>query len=197
MAESAREKELSAHQNLGSTLEKANGDGWIEDLLERVGILAPDGMDGVTGAGWTAGLGLTGISMASGVFTYVKTVGGSRTSRFHRPMPGVGSGSWGLLTGRPIRRGSVSSPACAVSGIGVRIPTNQQRGHDGLLRGSGPVESVPRSRRFRPGGSSGRQMPMILLSTRETVSIARPPKPLLQLPRHGRSAKEARTVALP
>lgn len=63
MAEAARSKEASAHDRLTSSLKKVDGDGWLENLLERLGLLPPDDMDGVTGPGWLAGLGLTAFGV--------------------------------------------------------------------------------------------------------------------------------------
>ena len=63
MAEGARSKEAGAHEQLTSSLQKVDGDGWLENLLERLGILPPDNMDGVTGSGWLAGLGLTAFGV--------------------------------------------------------------------------------------------------------------------------------------
>lgn len=63
MAQGARAEEAGAHDQLTSALKKVDGDGWLENLLERLGILPPDEMDGVTGSGWLAGLGLTAFGV--------------------------------------------------------------------------------------------------------------------------------------
>lgn len=63
MAEAARRKEDSAHEQLSSSMGRANGDGWFENLLEKLGFAPPDNMDGVTGTGWLAGLGLTAFGV--------------------------------------------------------------------------------------------------------------------------------------
>jgi len=63
MAEDARRDEESAHERLTSALKDVNGDGWLENLLERLGFLPPDGLDPVTGTRWLAGLGLTAFGV--------------------------------------------------------------------------------------------------------------------------------------
>ncbi len=63
MADAARSKEAGAHEQLTSALQKVDGDGWLENLLEKLGILPPDNVDGVTGPGWLAGLGLTAFGV--------------------------------------------------------------------------------------------------------------------------------------
>ena len=63
MAVGARRTEDSAHEQLSSAVGRANGDGWLENLLEKLGFAPPDGMDGVTGTGWLAGLGLTAFGV--------------------------------------------------------------------------------------------------------------------------------------
>ena len=63
MARDARTKEASAHERLTSALRNIDGDGWLENVLQRLGILPPDTVDGVTGPGWFAGLGLTAFGV--------------------------------------------------------------------------------------------------------------------------------------
>ena len=60
-AEAARTKERGAHAHLVAAMSQANGDGWLENLLEVLGLAPPDGMDGVTGAGYLLGLGGLGF----------------------------------------------------------------------------------------------------------------------------------------
>lgn len=63
MAREVRVRELRAHEQVTSAVAEANGDGWLENLLEKLGVAPPDGMDGVTGPGWLAGLGLTAFGV--------------------------------------------------------------------------------------------------------------------------------------
>jgi hypothetical protein len=57
----ARTKETEAHQNLADGISRSTGDGWLEDLLERLGFLPPDFADGAEIGGWAFGLGGLGF----------------------------------------------------------------------------------------------------------------------------------------
>lgn len=65
-AEDARTKESEAHEHLVSAMTASNGDGWLENLLEKLGLAPPDGMDSVTGAGYLLGLGGLGFGGLAG-----------------------------------------------------------------------------------------------------------------------------------
>ena len=65
IVDGARHKEKEAHQNLADGIDASTGDGWIEDLMERLGFLPPDFADGVDIAGWLVGLG--GVGAGAGV----------------------------------------------------------------------------------------------------------------------------------
>jgi len=69
MAEAARTMETGAHEQVTSAMKQANGDGWFENLLEKLGLAPPDGMDAVTCGGWLAGLGLTAFGMQADAMT--------------------------------------------------------------------------------------------------------------------------------
>lgn len=69
--DSAREHEKNAHEDLGKAIEKSTGDGWIENLLEKLGLLPPDYADGV-GIGAYA-LGLAGLGAGVGIDWAVKS----------------------------------------------------------------------------------------------------------------------------
>lgn len=72
IAQEARGKEREAHSRLVDAMEASNGDGWLENLVERLQLLPPDSMDGVAAAGYVvglAGLGFGGLAgwMSQGV----------------------------------------------------------------------------------------------------------------------------------
>ena len=60
----ARTKETEAHQNLAAGISTSTGDGWIEDLLERLGFLPADFADGLDVGSWLFGLG--GLTFGAG-----------------------------------------------------------------------------------------------------------------------------------
>lgn len=64
-ADDARSKESSAHHHLTSAMKASNGDGWFENLMEKLGFAPPDGMDGWDAAAWGLGLGGLGFGLAS------------------------------------------------------------------------------------------------------------------------------------
>ena len=64
IVDGARTKETEAHQNLAAGISKSTGDGWIEDLLERLGFLPPDFADGIDIGSWLFGLG--GLTFGAG-----------------------------------------------------------------------------------------------------------------------------------
>ncbi|MEP9363999.1 hypothetical protein ABLE68_13605 [Nocardioides sp. CN2-186] len=61
IVDGARTKESEAHQNLADGISKSTGDGWIEDLLQRLGFLPPDFADGMDIGSWAFGLGGLGF----------------------------------------------------------------------------------------------------------------------------------------
>jgi uncharacterized protein YukE len=61
IVDGARTKEKEAHQNLADGISKSTGDGWIEDLLQRLGFLPPDFADGLDVGSWLFGLGGLGF----------------------------------------------------------------------------------------------------------------------------------------
>ncbi|GAA1136605.1 hypothetical protein [Nocardioides aquiterrae] len=65
IADAARTKEAEAHQNLADAISKSTGDGILEDLLERLGLLPPDFADGDDIASYLLGLGGLGFGAAS------------------------------------------------------------------------------------------------------------------------------------
>jgi hypothetical protein len=46
VADAARTKEQEAHKRLGDGVKKSTGDGFVVDLLQRLGFLPPDFADG-------------------------------------------------------------------------------------------------------------------------------------------------------
>lgn len=65
VADAARTKEQEAHKRLGDGVKKSTGDGFVVDLLERLGFLPPDFADGDDVAAWLFGLG--GLGTGAGV----------------------------------------------------------------------------------------------------------------------------------
>lgn len=65
VADTARTKEQEAHKRLGDGVKKSTGDGFVVDLLERLGFLPPDFADGDDVAAWLFGLG--GLGAGAGV----------------------------------------------------------------------------------------------------------------------------------
>ena len=65
IADGARTKEQEAHKNLGDGVKKSTGDGFVVDLLERLGFLPPDFADGDDVGAWLFGLG--GLGLGAGV----------------------------------------------------------------------------------------------------------------------------------
>ncbi|MBL0749817.1 WXG100 family type VII secretion target [Nocardioides baculatus] len=65
IADAARTKEQEAHQHLGDGIKKSTGDGFVVDLLQRLGFLPPDFADGDDIASWLFGLG--GLGLGAGI----------------------------------------------------------------------------------------------------------------------------------
>ena len=65
VADAARTKEQEAHQRLGDGVTASTGDGFVVDLLQRLGFLPPDFADGDDVASWLFGLG--GLGFGAGV----------------------------------------------------------------------------------------------------------------------------------
>jgi hypothetical protein len=57
IADGARSKERDGHTRAVDAMNQSNGDGLVENILEKLGLAPPDGMGGVTGAGYLFGLG--------------------------------------------------------------------------------------------------------------------------------------------
>ncbi|NYD40530.1 hypothetical protein [Nocardioides panaciterrulae] len=57
IVDGARAKEREAHQNLADGITASTGDGWLADLMQRLGFLPPDFADGVDLGGYAFGLG--------------------------------------------------------------------------------------------------------------------------------------------
>ena len=65
VADAARTKEQEAHTHLGAGIKKSTGDGFVVDLLQRLGFLPPDFSDGDDIGAWLFGLG--GLGLGAGV----------------------------------------------------------------------------------------------------------------------------------
>lgn len=65
IAEDARRKEGEAHEHLADSIGRSTGDGWVTDLLQRLGFLPPDFADGDDIGSWLFGLG--GLGFGAGV----------------------------------------------------------------------------------------------------------------------------------
>ena len=65
IAAAARTKEQEAHKHLGDGVKKSTGDGFVVDLLQRLGFLPPDFADGDDVGAWLFGLG--GLGFGAGV----------------------------------------------------------------------------------------------------------------------------------
>ncbi len=78
--EAARKDEENAHEDLGKAISKSTGDGWIEDMLEQLGLLPKDFSDGTQIGAYA--LGLAGLGAGAGIDWAVK-------SRFGRFQPRV------------------------------------------------------------------------------------------------------------
>lgn len=65
IAEGARRKEAEAHQHLADGVTASTGDGFVVDLLQRLGLLPPDFADGDDVGAWLLGVG--GLGFGAGV----------------------------------------------------------------------------------------------------------------------------------
>ncbi|MGH3350804.1 MAG: WXG100 family type VII secretion target [Nocardioides sp.] len=81
--ESARINEDQAHESLDKAIEKSTGDGWIENLFEKLQLLPPDFPSGATLGAFIFGVG--GLATGAAVDFMVK----SRYGTFH-PRPAHG-----------------------------------------------------------------------------------------------------------
>jgi hypothetical protein len=61
IAEGARTKESEAHQRLGDQMRRTTGDGFVADLMQRLGLLPPDFADTDDMGRWLFGLGGLGF----------------------------------------------------------------------------------------------------------------------------------------
>ncbi|MGH3412271.1 MAG: hypothetical protein ACRDPH_04230 [Marmoricola sp.] len=91
IADGARTKEKRAHHELAQAMQAVNGDGWLENLLERLGFAPSDGMDAVTGTGWGLGLAGVGLGMSAGWMIQGK---------YGIFQPRTAAGRWGRVNGR-------------------------------------------------------------------------------------------------
>lgn len=57
IADGARSKERDGQTRAVDAMNQSSGDGLVENILEKLGLVPPDGMDGITGAGYLFGLG--------------------------------------------------------------------------------------------------------------------------------------------
>lgn len=118
IVDGARTKEKEAHQNLADGISKSTGDGWIEDLLERLGFLPPDFADGMDIGSWAFGLGgltfgaatswmingkygvfqprtATGFGTAAGMNFWQRLGAGARSDSWHaKPYSAATRGGW-------------------------------------------------------------------------------------------------------
>lgn len=117
IAEDARTKEREAHDRAVSAMQASNGDELVQDVLEKLGLLPPDGMDAVGAGGYVAGLtgrGLGGLAgwmshgvlgvwqpkflSARGSWVWGSKQGWSRWQRFTLSMrPGAAARDWRAL----------------------------------------------------------------------------------------------------
>jgi uncharacterized protein YukE len=115
--EGAREKEEAAHEQLGNQLEASAGDGWLENLMEKLGFAPPDGAKAPGMSLFALGLGGTGLGFASewmvkgkyGVFQ--PRVGGDFGTRagmgfWQRARAATRPGSWHAKPHKAAVRGS-------------------------------------------------------------------------------------------
>lgn len=65
IAGAARTSERQAHEHLAAAIRAATGDGFVVDLLQRLGLLPPDYADGDDVGAWLFGLG--GLGVGAGV----------------------------------------------------------------------------------------------------------------------------------
>ena len=65
IAQGARRKEAEAHQHLADGVTASTGDGFVVDLLQRLGLLPPDFSDGDDLGAWLFGVG--GLGFGAGV----------------------------------------------------------------------------------------------------------------------------------
>jgi hypothetical protein len=65
IADDARTKETEAHAHLGIGITKSTGDGFVVDVLQRLGVLPPDFADGDDLTAWLLGLGGLGAGAAA------------------------------------------------------------------------------------------------------------------------------------
>lgn len=65
IVDGARTKETEAHSYLAEGLAAASGDGFLENLMQRLGFLPPDNADAVGTSGWL--FGLAGLGFGGGV----------------------------------------------------------------------------------------------------------------------------------
>ena len=96
IAEAARTKETEAHDHLRDGLARTTGDGFLEDLLERLGLLPADFADGDDVGAYLLGLGGLGFGAATGYLV------SSRYGIFQPRVAGrfaspAGLGFWGRL----------------------------------------------------------------------------------------------------
>lgn len=99
IADGARTKENEAHERLGDKIKESTGDGFIENLLQRLGLLPPDFSDGDDIGAYLVGLGGLGLGAAT---TYLVS---SRYGRFQPRVNGRFASPHGLTFGERFRAG--------------------------------------------------------------------------------------------
>ncbi|GAB2453126.1 hypothetical protein GCM10027062_37280 [Nocardioides hungaricus] len=99
IADGARVKETEAHDRLGAKISASTGDGFIEDLLQRLGLLPPDFADGDDVGAYLVGLGGLGFGAATSYLV------ASRYGRFQPRIDGRFASPYGLTFGERFRAG--------------------------------------------------------------------------------------------
>ncbi|RKS75438.1 hypothetical protein CLV35_1904 [Motilibacter peucedani] len=64
-AEAARGTERTAHEALETAMQASDGDGWVENLVQKLGFLPPDSSDPWDRTSWVFGRGAWGFGAAS------------------------------------------------------------------------------------------------------------------------------------
>lgn len=137
IADHARVKEQEAHKRLGDGIKKSTGDGFVVDLLQRLGFLPPDFADGDDVGAWLFGLGGLGLGAGvgwmvngrygvfqpringrfaspSGMSFWQRTWAATRTDSFHaRPYAAATRNNWATAGRWASRAGTVVTAVSA------------------------------------------------------------------------------------
>ena len=137
IASAARLKEQQAHQHLADGITASTGDGFVVDLLQRLGFLPPDLADGDDVAVWLFGLGGLGVGAgigwmvnghhgvfqprvngrfgsARGMSFWQRTWAATRTDSFHaRPYAAASRNGWATAGRWTSRAGTVVTAVSA------------------------------------------------------------------------------------